>query len=226
MWAFRTWQNCVSRGCKNNQWWFGCVILNYILTLNLLTTTIVAPPSNASKWQMGFNSGFKGLNRISSIVFLKMADLSHRNRQHTPWQLPHQWKQKDHTSLFSRSNYTVKFPWKLYCRWRVEEVSRLSLPQPRIFTTVYIRHPPTGTYIITFISDRHWNLYDHMHTNPPLEFILSYSKEPRNWNLYYHILKNPPLNLVYCHIHKNQPMEPIWSYAYEPAIGVYVIIFK
>jgi hypothetical protein len=32
-----------------------------ILTLNLLTTTIVAPPSNASKWQMGFNSVFKGL---------------------------------------------------------------------------------------------------------------------------------------------------------------------
>jgi len=32
------------------------------LTLNLLTTTIVAPPSNASKWQMGFNSVFKGLN--------------------------------------------------------------------------------------------------------------------------------------------------------------------
>jgi len=33
-----------------------------VLTLNLLTTTIVAPPSNASKWQMGFNSSFKGLN--------------------------------------------------------------------------------------------------------------------------------------------------------------------
>ena len=32
------------------------------LTLNLLTTTIVAPPSNTSKWQMGFNSAFKGLN--------------------------------------------------------------------------------------------------------------------------------------------------------------------
>ena len=31
------------------------------LTLNLLTTTIVAPPINASKWQMGFNSAFKGL---------------------------------------------------------------------------------------------------------------------------------------------------------------------
>jgi hypothetical protein len=32
------------------------------LTLNLLTTTIVAPLSNASKWQMRFNSVFKGLN--------------------------------------------------------------------------------------------------------------------------------------------------------------------
>ena len=31
------------------------------LTLNLLTTTIVAPPSNASKWQMGFNSASEGL---------------------------------------------------------------------------------------------------------------------------------------------------------------------
>ena len=28
------------------------------LTLSLLTTTIVALPSNASKWQMGFNSAF------------------------------------------------------------------------------------------------------------------------------------------------------------------------
>jgi hypothetical protein len=36
-------------------------IQEFILTLNLLTTTIVAPPSNASKWQMGFNSAFKGL---------------------------------------------------------------------------------------------------------------------------------------------------------------------
>src|SRR5215469_18824464 len=25
-------------------------------------TTIVAPPSNASKWQMGFNSAFKGIH--------------------------------------------------------------------------------------------------------------------------------------------------------------------
>ena len=32
------------------------------LTLNLLTTTIVAPPSNVSEWQMGFNSVFKGLS--------------------------------------------------------------------------------------------------------------------------------------------------------------------
>ena len=37
------------------------VELRFFLTLNLLTTTIVALPSNASKWQMGFNSAFKGL---------------------------------------------------------------------------------------------------------------------------------------------------------------------
>jgi len=35
------------------------------LTLNLLTTTIVAPHSNACKWQMGFNSAFKGLRTIT-----------------------------------------------------------------------------------------------------------------------------------------------------------------
>ena len=38
------------------------------LTLSLLTTTIVAPPSNASKWQMGFNSAFKGLNNAFGFV--------------------------------------------------------------------------------------------------------------------------------------------------------------
>ena len=37
------------------------LLTDRLLTLNLLTTTIVAPPSNASKWQMGFNSAFKGL---------------------------------------------------------------------------------------------------------------------------------------------------------------------
>ena len=35
------------------------------LTLNLLTATIVAPPSNASKWQIGFNSAFRGLNQFN-----------------------------------------------------------------------------------------------------------------------------------------------------------------
>ena len=40
--------------------WF-CVSVRPVLTLNLLRTTIVAPPSNASKWQMEFNSAFKGL---------------------------------------------------------------------------------------------------------------------------------------------------------------------
>ena len=44
---------------------------NRHLTLNLLTTTIVAPPSNASKWQMGFNSAFNPLNaELNTICHL------------------------------------------------------------------------------------------------------------------------------------------------------------
>jgi hypothetical protein len=35
-------------------------ILVMLLTLNLLTTSIVAPPSNASKWQMGLIRRLKG----------------------------------------------------------------------------------------------------------------------------------------------------------------------
>jgi len=41
------------------------------LTLNLLTTTIVAPPSNVSKWQMGFNSAFKGLKPVETRTLKK-----------------------------------------------------------------------------------------------------------------------------------------------------------
>ena len=41
------------------------------LTLNLLTTTIVAPPSNASKLQMGFNSAFKGL-KVAPATFQRL----------------------------------------------------------------------------------------------------------------------------------------------------------
>ena len=43
------------------------IATNEELTLNLLTTTIVAPPSNASKWQMGFNTAFKGLIGTKNI---------------------------------------------------------------------------------------------------------------------------------------------------------------
>ena len=38
------------------------------LTLNLLKTTIVALPSNASKWEMGFNSAIKGSKQCFSTA--------------------------------------------------------------------------------------------------------------------------------------------------------------
>jgi len=44
--------------------------IKIVLTLNLLTTTIFAPPSNASKWQMGFNLAIKGLIQLLVTVAL------------------------------------------------------------------------------------------------------------------------------------------------------------
>jgi hypothetical protein len=38
------------------------------LTLYPLATTIVAPPRNASKWQVGFNLAFKGLMAAAASV--------------------------------------------------------------------------------------------------------------------------------------------------------------
>jgi hypothetical protein len=38
----------------------------YDLTLILLTWRIWSSPNNASRWQMGFNSAFKGLNTCTS----------------------------------------------------------------------------------------------------------------------------------------------------------------
>jgi hypothetical protein len=46
------------------------------LTLNMLTTTIVAPPSNASKWHTGFNSAFKGLTEGMHRIQLHFVWLS------------------------------------------------------------------------------------------------------------------------------------------------------
>jgi len=40
-----------------------CIYKNSLLTLILLTWKIRWAPNNASRWQMGFNSMFKGLNR-------------------------------------------------------------------------------------------------------------------------------------------------------------------
>ena len=45
----------------SHRWYSG---VSRTLTLNLLTSTIVAPSSNANKWQTGFNSAFKGLTAM------------------------------------------------------------------------------------------------------------------------------------------------------------------
>ena len=65
----------------------GCKMI--LLTLNQLTSTIVALPSNDSKWQMGFNSAFKGLillfPRNAQYIYILRIFASYRtvSRFHT-----------------------------------------------------------------------------------------------------------------------------------------------
>jgi hypothetical protein len=47
-----------------------------------LTTTIVAPPSNASKWQMGFNSAFKGLKLFIPYVGFQVNRYKQQTERH------------------------------------------------------------------------------------------------------------------------------------------------
>ena len=67
LWAFVACSGAIFTFTSHNLIYLKIIALGFrhkyvrILTLNLLTTTIVAPPSNASKWQMGFNSAFKWL---------------------------------------------------------------------------------------------------------------------------------------------------------------------
>ena len=58
---YRAWTKSVLKFCR--------FLKTCVLTLNLLTTTIVAPPSNASKWQMGFNSAF-----MCDIPFVRVTN--------------------------------------------------------------------------------------------------------------------------------------------------------
>src|SRR5215469_2012165 len=60
-----------------------CGVLISCSTLNLLMTTIFAPPNNASKWQMGFNSVFNGCMKNQQIHQLFIQFINN------VWQLLH-----------------------------------------------------------------------------------------------------------------------------------------
>jgi len=71
------------------------------LTLILLTWRIWWAPNNASKWQMGFNSAFKGLNTLQNnlaswdlqmgfnSVFIGLTWCSHTWREIKQWVVMH-----------------------------------------------------------------------------------------------------------------------------------------
>jgi hypothetical protein len=66
-------------GCFGNMCYFYFCVLYFLYCVSALhplstfalyplTTTIVAPPRNASKWQMGFNSAFKVFMSVLSVL--------------------------------------------------------------------------------------------------------------------------------------------------------------
>jgi hypothetical protein len=57
----------------------------WLLTPILLTWTIWRAPTNASKWRMGFNSAFKGLNTVrkKTAYCNKKPGVSGRNRPYS-----------------------------------------------------------------------------------------------------------------------------------------------
>ena len=56
---------------------------NFLVILNLLTSTIVAPSSTASKWQTGFNSALKGLKWPTSTAHYFVFIVCTVQRMHT-----------------------------------------------------------------------------------------------------------------------------------------------
>jgi hypothetical protein len=67
----------------------------FSLTLILLMRRIWWAPNNASKWQMGFNSAFKGLNLTWGTFLLKFVDtskfwlISDKDNRHFAWRHKH-----------------------------------------------------------------------------------------------------------------------------------------
>jgi len=92
------------------------------LTLNLPTTTIVAPPGNASKWHMGFNSAFKGLKARSPNCEKGLLPSSCQLYGTTrlpldgfSWNLVFENFSKKSVRKFQVSLKSDKYNW--YCRW-------------------------------------------------------------------------------------------------------------
>src|SRR5215469_10496073 len=84
------------------------------LTLNLLMTTIFAPPSNASKLEMGFNSAFKGCMKNQQIHQLFIQFINY------VWQLLHVSALHCHLQgafLVPSERCSIEEQSIEYCRW-------------------------------------------------------------------------------------------------------------
>jgi hypothetical protein len=71
----------IARVSKFYTVWIILIRIKYFLTLILPTWTIGWAPNNASKWQLGFNSAFKGLRKYSlftvhTIISIKVNTIN------------------------------------------------------------------------------------------------------------------------------------------------------
>jgi len=90
-----------------------------ILTLNSLTWKIWWAHNNASRWQMGFNSAFRGLKRVhicyAFMLWTVIKSVTHIHQIHVYFSELHKQKCATFSSSFCAST-TVHLTWKT-CLW-------------------------------------------------------------------------------------------------------------
>jgi hypothetical protein len=155
--------------------------LNADLTLILLTWNIGWAPNNASKWQIKFNSAFKGLNLICHLLALLGAHhIFHVNKIRV------NYLRQEIFETFTQkiSNYWLsKYNWQAVLNNRtVAQLVRIFI----VFYEVVIRKPlfhkrPTLSYIAIQINLVYTSQYDLLNAN--FIFILTYTIISSNWLL-------------------------------------------
>ena len=107
------------------------------LTLYLLTWRIWWAPNNASKWQMGFNSAFKGLIRIFILHTEYLLGSTVTVATRSAWKPP---------AMTSLTNHTLPQPWQPRGDTVTLSLTQKALNKAVDLTSLLVAHniPPRG----------------------------------------------------------------------------------